>query len=547
MNSREALTLADVSRAPSSLFNRCGMDRTPAAALMVLMSGLVGVFSAHGQVKAPAAPVRIEPGLEMAIQWKWRVVPAEEKEWGLPLPESSTPAPSGTPLVGGSGGKAAASAAAVSLEPRPAEYAVQKGDALILIGKKFGMTAYQLKTFNGLAGDTIRIGQVLKIPTVEELNTLPAQAPPPEPKPKPEDKVEEKLPAAPKAEPVVEIPGREDLITQVFLDREQFSTGPIDGNAGPTLAAVSQLYRNSHEDAQNMESFRQKVRNTVIDPLTRYTLKAEDFRFIAPPAQAGKVSTGKKSSKASGELPPPTYEELIAADSLVYRSAWEFAAERFHCEESFLRSLNPRIKGNPVAGTQFQVPDVVPFEVEHVFEGDLQPVADPAHPVVAALVEISRLEISRDGKLIAVMPLALARPDLRGRGSWTILDAIPRPKLATLQELKDPPKAAVPVAPGVPVPGAPVAPALPANPATAPAPVLTTEQFLAAGPNNPVGIVWINLAKAKSRDPLPYGLHGTSIPSRMKTQEGLGGIRLANWDVARAVRLLPAGTPLQWK
>jgi lipoprotein-anchoring transpeptidase ErfK/SrfK len=62
-----------------------------------------------------------------------------------------------------------------------------------------------------------------------------------------------------------------------------------------------------------------------------------------------------------------------------------------------------------------------------------------------------------------------------------------------------------------------------------------------------VGVVWMNLAKAKSTEPLPYGLHGTSIPNRMKTQEGIGGIRLANWDIARVVRLLPPGTPLHWK
>lgn len=57
----------------------------------------------------------------------------------------------------------------------------------------------------------------------------------------------------------------------------------------------------------------------------------------------------------------------------------------------------------------------------------------------------------------------------------------------------------------------------------------------------------MNLAKSKAGEPLPYGLHGTSIPDRMRTLEGIGGIRLANWDVVRAARLLPGGTPLQWK
>ena len=80
-----------------------------------------------------------------------------------------------------------------------------------------------------------------------------------------------------------------------------------------------------------------------------------------------------------------------------------------------------------------------------------------------------------------------------------------------------------------------------------PVPPLERDEHLAAGPNNPVGIFWINLAKSGTTDPLPYGLHGTSIPSQMSIQTGLGGFRLTNWDIARAVRLLPAGTALQWK
>jgi lipoprotein-anchoring transpeptidase ErfK/SrfK len=75
---------------------------------------------------------------------------------------------------------------------------------------------------------------------------------------------------------------------------------------------------------------------------------------------------------------------------------------------------------------------------------------------------------------------------------------------------------------------------------------LEKEQYLASGPNNPVGVLWINLAKSGGTDPLPYGLHGTSNPAKMKL-EGIGGLRLTNWDVARAARLIPAGTPLQWK
>jgi lipoprotein-anchoring transpeptidase ErfK/SrfK len=77
--------------------------------------------------------------------------------------------------------------------------------------------------------------------------------------------------------------------------------------------------------------------------------------------------------------------------------------------------------------------------------------------------------------------------------------------------------------------------------------VLAPEQFLAAGPRNPAGIIWIDLAKADSPEPLPYGLHGTSIPDQMNTLESIGGLRLTNWDIARAMRQLPSGTPLEWR
>jgi lipoprotein-anchoring transpeptidase ErfK/SrfK len=357
--------------------------------------------------------------------------------------------------------------------------------------------------------------------------------------PPPAPKKEAANPAEAAAKPtgpdgVVNVRIHEDLLLQVFLDREQFSTGPIDGNPGPTFATVSQRYRETRGDVKDIHAFVEKARNTVGNPITRYALRTEDFRFIAEPSGAANQVVRKSSkAKARTELPPLTYQQLASARVLTYRSAWEFIAERFHCDESFLRSLNPRIKGSPAAGTIFQVPNVIPFEIEKLVESPLQPAADPQKVMTATLVELARLEIYEGEKLVAVMPTALARPDLRGRGSWTVLDAIPRPKLATLQELKEEPKA----------PDSIDGTATVASPKA----TLAAEQFLAAGPNNPVGVVWINLAKAKSTEALPYGLHGTSIPGRMKTQEGIGGIRLANWDIARAVRLLPPGTALQWK
>jgi lipoprotein-anchoring transpeptidase ErfK/SrfK len=49
-----------------------------------------------------------------------------------------------------------------------------------------------------------------------------------------------------------------------------------------------------------------------------------------------------------------------------------------------------------------------------------------------------------------------------------------------------------------------------------------------AGPNNPVGVVWIDLSKEH------YGIHGTAEPSKIGKTESNGCIRMTNWS-ARAV------------
>ena len=57
-----------------------------------------------------------------------------------------------------------------------------------------------------------------------------------------------------------------------------------------------------------------------------------------------------------------------------------------------------------------------------------------------------------------------------------------------------------------------------------------------AGPNNPVGVVWIDLSKEH------YGIHGTPEPSRIGYTESHGCIRLTNWDAMRLAELVGPGT-----
>jgi lipoprotein-anchoring transpeptidase ErfK/SrfK len=56
------------------------------------------------------------------------------------------------------------------------------------------------------------------------------------------------------------------------------------------------------------------------------------------------------------------------------------------------------------------------------------------------------------------------------------------------------------------------------------------------GPNNPVGLVWIDINKEH------YGLHGTPEPSRVGYTESHGCVRLTNWDAVKLAGLVKPGT-----
>ena len=56
-----------------------------------------------------------------------------------------------------------------------------------------------------------------------------------------------------------------------------------------------------------------------------------------------------------------------------------------------------------------------------------------------------------------------------------------------------------------------------------------------SGPNNPIGIVWMDLSKEH------YGIHGTDEPNRIGRAESNGCIRLTNWDAARLAQMIKPG------
>src|ERR1700736_1794380 len=213
--------------------------------LILVTSGIFAVgLSAQTMPGKLTAPKRIEPGLENAVKWKWRVAPSDDKDWGL---QSANPTPTPPPPV----------TVLPQSENRPTLYEVKRGDALILIGKKFGMTVAQIKTFNGLKDDKIRVGQILKIPTLAELSAMtPAPAPKTMTPASKKHKSAQKTEANPSPAPGIE---SDKLRLQIFLDREQFSAGPIVAEPGPTFTRLMLLYQSTHEDAKDDASLEAKA------------------------------------------------------------------------------------------------------------------------------------------------------------------------------------------------------------------------------------------------------------------------------------------------
>ena len=57
------------------------------------------------------------------------------------------------------------------------------------------------------------------------------------------------------------------------------------------------------------------------------------------------------------------------------------------------------------------------------------------------------------------------------------------------------------------------------------------------GPNNPAGVVWIDLSKEH------YGIHGTPEPGKVGHASSHGCIRLTNWDAMELAAMVKPNVP----
>ena len=139
--------------------------------LAILVVSGIFLADASAQQVAPGKPAplkRIEPGLEEAVQWEWKVTPSDEKDSGLPVSHSDS---SADPDANHQGSPAR----------EPAHFVRgKKGRCPCADRKKIQSSRWlRFEAFNGLKGDMIRAGQTLKIPTLVEVSAMAPPTPPP--------------------------------------------------------------------------------------------------------------------------------------------------------------------------------------------------------------------------------------------------------------------------------------------------------------------------------------------------------------------------------
>jgi lipoprotein-anchoring transpeptidase ErfK/SrfK len=266
---------------------------------------------------------------------------------------------------------------------------------------------------------------------------------------------------------------------QILLDRAHFSCGAIDGNFGSNLQKTVIAYQND----------RQLPATGVVDAGTWASLNADQ----APPL-IGYTITPDDEQGPFIQIPKDLVKQA-ALPSMGYTSPLQELSERFHSSPQLLQALNPGADFSQ-AGQQLTVPNALTLP-----------------PGQAATITVSKSESSvrangPDGKLLAFYVATIgSEHDPLPIGDWKVVGIKRDPVFHYDSKLfwdAHKPNEKAEIRPG---------------------------------PNNPVGVVWIDLSKEH------YGIHGTPDPSLVGHATSHGCIRLTNWDASELANMVKPGTP----
>lgn len=273
---------------------------------------------------------------------------------------------------------------------------------------------------------------------------------------------------------------KEAMALQITLDKAGFSPGEIDGKLGKNTLRALEAYEGARGS---------KAKPAANGGLREYEIASEDTKgpFVEIPSDI----------MAQAKL-----------ERLAYTSVLEKLGEKFHIAPELLRKINPRKKFT--AGVTIKVPDVDSSLVPDTRAGE-QP-ANAGFGEVTVFVSKSRSSLQvldKSGNVVFRGPVTTgSEKDPLPIGQWAVNSVTRNPVFNYNPDLF-----------------------WDANPAHAKA-------RIPPGPNNPVGVVWIDLTKEH------YGIHGTPEPGRISYSQSHGCIRMTNWDALRVASIVTKGTPV---